>query len=152
MTTDPSASRPTSSIPPTSTPTTWITVCETCKREDWRAGEPETSGERLAALVEAAVAGSGEPPVRVRRHACLMGCARACNVAVQGVDAEGGAKMAYTLGGFAPDPEAAGAIAGWAALHAASESGVVAYRQWPEPIKGHFVTRHPPLPGDDPAR
>ena len=132
-------------------PTTWITVCETCKREDWRAGEPETSGERMAALVEAAEAdsraaagtGSGSGGLRVRRHACLMGCARACNVAVQ---ARG--KMAYTLGGFAPEAEAAAAVVAWARLHAASESGVVAYRAWPEPIKGHFVTRHPPLPED----
>jgi predicted metal-binding protein len=121
------------------TPTTWVTVCETCKREDWQAGEAETSGERLAALVEAAAQGS---PVAVRRHACLMGCTRACNVAVQ---AQG--KLAYTLGGFAPEPDAARAIVEWAALHAESESGVVAYRSWPEAVKGHFVTRHPPLPG-----
>ena len=124
---------------------TWITVCTTCKGEDWREGEPETSGERLAALVEAAVgsqeAAGGAGAVRVRRHACLMGCSHACNAAVQ---ARG--KMAYTLGRFAPEPEAAAALAAWAALHAASDAGVVAYRSWPEAIKGHFVTRHPPLP------
>lgn len=123
---------------------TWITVCETCKREDWRAGEPETSGERLAALIEAgadADSGPGGGAVVVRRHACLMGCVRACNVAVQ---APG--KIAYTLGGFAPEERAARAILDWAALHAASETGVVAYRSWPEAVKGRFVTRHPPLP------
>ena len=119
---------------------TWITVCETCKREDWRAGEAETSGERMAALVEAAAARRA-PHLRVRRHACLMGCARACNAAVQ---APG--KMAYTLGGFAPEAEAAEALVDWAALHAASEGGVVPYRSWPGPVKGRFVTRHPPLP------
>ena len=117
---------------------TWITVCETCKRDDWRAGEPETSGERLAGLIEARAAGG---PVAVRRHACLMGCARACNVAVQ---APG--KLAYTLGGFAPEEEVARAVVDWAEMHAASETGVVAYRTWPEAVKGHFVTRHPPLP------
>lgn len=117
---------------------TWLTVCDTCRREDWPAGSHETSGERLAALVEAAAAGG---PVRVRRHACLMGCARACNVAVQ---ARG--KLCYTLGGFAPEREAAEAVVAWAELHAASETGVVAYRSWPEAVKGHFVTRHPPLP------
>ena len=119
--------------------TSWITVCDTCKREGWQAGGP-TDGEALAALVEAAA--RGRPGLRVRRHACLMGCAGACNVAVQ---APG--KLAYTLGGFAPEPGAAEAIAGWAALHAASETGVVAYRAWPEGVKGHFRTRHPPLPG-----
>ncbi len=122
---------------------TWITVCTTCKHQEWREGDPETSGERLAALVEAAVEGRAgeEGVVRVRRHACLMGCSHACNAAVQ---ARG--KMAYTLGRLAPEPEAAEALTAWAALHAASETGVVAYRSWPEPIKGHFVTRHPPLP------
>ena len=120
---------------------TWITVCDTCKRDDWVAGTQETSGERLAALIEAETPADDGTPVRVRRHSCLMGCARACNVAVQ---APG--KMAYTLGGFAPEAEAARAVALWASMHAASETGVVAYRQWPEPIKGHFVTRHPPLP------
>ena len=32
--------------------TTWITICDTCKRDDWEARGPErTDGERLAALV-----------------------------------------------------------------------------------------------------
>ena len=88
---------------------TWITVCTTCKREDWREGEAETSGERLAALVEAAVDGRAgeEGAVRVRRHACLMGCSHACNAAVQACG-----KMAYTLGRLAPEPEAAAALDG----------------------------------------
>ena len=118
--------------------TTWITVCITCKRDDWQAGTAETSGERLASEIEAHAA---DGRVAVRRHACLMGCSGACNVAVQ---AQG--KMAYTLGGFAPGPEAAAGIVEWAALHAESESGVVAYRSWPPAVKGHFVSRHPPLP------
>lgn len=70
-----------------------------------------------------------------------MGCTRACNVAVQGAG-----KLAYTLGMFEPTPEAAEAICDWAALHAESETGIVPYRQWPEGVKGHFVTRHLPLP------
>lgn len=133
--------------PETALAQSWITVCDTCKREDWQAGEAETSGERLLALVEAAAGeGDGEEngTVRVRRHSCLMGCARACNLAVQ---ARG--KMAYTLGGFAPEREVAEAVVAWARLHAASPAGLVAYRSWPEPIKGHFVTRHPPLPNGE---
>ena len=116
--------------------TTWITICDTCKRDGWIAGGP-TDGERLAAAVEALDPG----PVRVRRHSCLMGCTHGCNVAVQ---AEG--KICYTLGRFEPSAEAAEAILAWARLHADSASGQVPYRQWPEPVKGHFVTRHPPLP------
>ncbi|RVT82147.1 DUF1636 domain-containing protein [Rhodobacteraceae bacterium CCMM004] len=120
--------------------TTWITICDTCKREGWETGDMAlTDGERLAALVEAAA--DGVPGVRTRRVSCLMGCTHGCNVAVQGPG-----KLCYTLGRFAPEAEAAEGIVAWAALHAASETGQVAYRTWPAAVKGHFVTRHPPLP------
>jgi len=118
---------------------TVVTVCEPCKRPDWQAGSGEPDGERLAALVEAAA--EDHPAVTVRRHACLMGCAGACNVAIQGAG-----KIAYTLGRFDPTPEAAAGIVTYAALHADSDTGQVPFRAWPAAIKGHFVTRHPPLP------
>ena len=35
--------------------TTWITVCDICKRDGWLQGD--TDGEKLAAEVEAAAAG-----------------------------------------------------------------------------------------------
>lgn len=122
--------------------TTWITVCDTCKRDGWEASGAEvTDGEALAVLVEAAVA--EVPAVRMRRVSCLMGCTHGCNVAVQGAG-----KLNYTLGRFEADPEAARGIVDWAVLHAQSETGQVPYKTWPEAVKGHFVTRHPPLPAD----
>ncbi len=118
--------------------TTWITICDTCKREGWEDGPMDlTDGERLAVLIEARAEGR----VRTRRHSCLMGCGKGCNVAVQGPG-----KLCYTLGDFEPVEEAAEGIVTWAELHAESETGQVPYRQWPQAIKGHFVTRHPPLP------
>ncbi len=119
---------------------TWITVCDTCRidREAAPTGGA-VDGERLAALVEAAAAGRGE--VAVRRHSCLMGCANGCNVTVQGAG-----KLNYSLGGFAPEAEAAAAIVDYAAKHAASDGGRVPFREWPQGVKGHFVSRHPPLP------
>lgn len=118
--------------------TTWITICDTCKSDDWDAASGQTDGEALAALIEAA---TNDDHVRTRRVSCLMGCARSCNVAIQ---AEG--KLSYTLGMFAPTSEGATAILDYARKHAASETGQVPYREWPEGVKGHFVTRHPPLP------
>lgn len=119
---------------------TWITVCDTCKREDADIEAlSQTPGERLADLVEALL--RDDASVEVRRHSCLMGCKQGCNVTIQGVD-----KLCYTLGSFYPDDSAAEAIMGFAKLHALSETGQVPYRQWPEGVKGHFVTRHPPLP------
>jgi predicted metal-binding protein len=119
--------------------TTWITICDTCKREGWDAGDmARTDGERLADLVEPLAASRG---VRTRRHSCLMGCKHGCNVAVQAAG-----KLCYTLGDFVPDAETAEGIVEWAALHQDSPTGQVPYRQWPQAVKGHFVTRHPPLP------
>jgi len=123
--------------------TTWITICDTCKRDDWEArGAEIKDGEVLAALVEKAA--ENVPDVKTRRHSCLMGCTHGCNIAVQG---EG--KLAYTLGNFEPEAEAAQAIVDYAALHAEMPNGTVPYRQWPQGVKGHFVTRHPPLPQDE---
>lgn len=117
--------------------TTWITVCDTCKRPETLAIGPEgTDGERLAALIEAAA----DDAVAVRRFSCLMGCARACNVTVQAED-----KTGYSLGDFEPTAEAAAAIVAYGRLHDASDTGQVPYREWPEGVKGHFVSRHPPL-------
>lgn len=121
--------------------TTTITICDTCKREGWDETTCKTDGEALADLIETAAAGTA---VKTRRFSCLMGCDRACNVTIQ---AEG--KLNYTLGQFTPTPEAAEAIVAYAALHAASTSGQVPYRDWPQAIKGHFTTRHPPLPSDE---
>lgn len=122
--------------------TTTITICDTCKREDWDAASGQTDGEALAALIEAAA--QTVEGVATRRHSCLMGCDRACNVTLQ---APG--KMAYTLGQFDPTAEAAQGIVAYAANHAKMENGVVPYREWPQAIKGHFVTRHPPLEADE---
>lgn len=121
----------------------WITVCDTCKRPGWEPGSDETTdGTKLALLVEAAA--GGEPRVRTRRVSCTMGCERACNIIVQGRN-----KIGYSLGQFEPTAEAAEAIVAWAALHSESETGQVPYRQWPQGVKGHFVSRHAPLPPDD---
>ncbi len=120
--------------------TTWITICDTCKRDGWdQSGATVTDGETLAALIETAA--TGVAGLRTRRVACLMGCKTGCNVTVQ---AHG--KLSYTLGSFEPVEDAAAGIVTYAALHAESATGQVPYRTWPQAIKGHFVTRHPPLP------
>ena len=121
--------------------TTWITICDTCRREDRKAGDmARTDGEALAELIEAAAEGTG---VRTRRVSCLMGCKRACNVAVQAPE-----KLAYALGGFEPTRAVAEAIVAYAVAHAESGTGQVPFRAWPEAVKVHFVARLPPLEGE----
>lgn len=123
--------------------TTWITICDTCKRSDWDLrGVEKTDGESFAELIEAVA--SAQADVATRRHSCLMGCASGCNVTVQGPG-----KLAYTLGSFEPSVDAAQAVVDYARLHAQSDTGQVPYRTWPQAVKGHFVTRHLPLPGSD---
>lgn len=121
--------------------TSWITVCDTCKRAENGAVDADgTDGDKLAVLLETAAQGR----VQVRRHSCLMGCSRACNVTIQATG-----KIGYTLSDFTPTDADAAAIVDYAALHQASDTGQVPYRNWPEGVKGHFATRHPPLPDLD---
>lgn len=117
---------------------TTLTICDTCKRESWEAGSEQTDGEVLAGFIEAQV--EAYPDVALRRHSCLMGCAQACNVVIQGPG-----KISYTLGKFDPSEDAAEAILAYAQAHAESETGQVPFRTWPQGVKGHFITRHPPL-------
>ncbi|WP_281981611.1 DUF1636 domain-containing protein [Thalassorhabdomicrobium marinisediminis] len=120
--------------------TTWITICDTCKRDGWdQTAMDRTDGEALAELVEQAAASTEN--VRTRRVSCTMGCVRACNITVQAAG-----KINYSLGSFLPEEEDAQAIVDYAAKHAASETGQVPYREWPQGVKGHFVSRHQPLP------
>jgi len=120
--------------------TTWITICDTCKHGGWdQTGMEKTDGEALAELVEAAAVGAEN--VRTRRISCTMGCVRACNITVQAAG-----KINYSLGTFQATSEDADAIVEYAGKHAASETGQVPYREWPQGVKGHFVSRHQPLP------
>ncbi|WP_424944518.1 DUF1636 family protein [Aliiroseovarius crassostreae] len=120
--------------------TSWITICDTCKRDGWDEAQSggKTDGEALAELVEGAARGTD---LRVRRVSCLMGCDNSCNVSIQ---AHG--KLAYTMGRFDPTQDAADGIVAYAQGHAASANGTVPYREWPQAVKGHFVTRHHPIP------
>ncbi|RVV97410.1 DUF1636 domain-containing protein [Mesobaculum littorinae] len=120
---------------------TWITVCDTCKEGGVPGPEgAQPRGTHLFELIEERLSPE-DPDLRLRRTSCLMGCASGCNVAIQAAG-----KLCYTLGRFDAGPETAQGILDWARLHAASPSGQVPYRTWPAAVKGHFVTRHPPLP------
>lgn len=124
--------------------TTTIFVCDTCAFAPGQKTGPdnETGGEILAKLVEAQASGNGQ--VEVRRQSCLMGCDRHCNTAIA---ADG--KLTYVLGMFKPSEASAEAIVEYATLHAASETGRVPFKQWPQGVKGHFVARIPALGSGD---
>jgi predicted metal-binding protein len=123
-------------------PTT-ITVCTTCRQPRFRdCKDREPCGEAMLRAVR--LAANDVDTVAVRGTACLMGCDHGCNVAVSDTG-----KLAYVLGSFVPGEEAATALVEYASAHAASESGLVPFRQWPQGVKGHFVARIPPLDPDE---
>ena len=102
-----------------------VVVCNTCRR-----------GGALLARMLRQEASAG---IAVEEMPCLFACDRACTVYIR---APG--RMAYVLGDFAPTVEAAQAILRYARLHADSAEGEVDYREWPDGVKGHFITRMPP--------
>lgn len=119
-----------------------VVVCSTCRisadqREDAdgrRGGALLADAMRTVQQADAALAG-----IAVQEMPCLFACQRHCTVHVR---APG--RIGYVLGGFTPAQDDARAILEYAALHAASAEGVVPYGQWPDGVKGHFITRTPP--------
>lgn len=115
-----------------------VVVCNTCRVSE---AERETAdgvrgGALLAAALREIAEGSG---VAVQEMPCLFNCAQHCSIHLR---APG--KIGYVLGRFEPTVEAARAILDYAMAYAASDEGVVPYRQWPEGVKGHFIVRVPP--------
>ncbi len=121
-----------------------LTVCTTCK---FKALEPFDSeggsgGERLATALEAGA--EGRPAgARIIRHECLWSCRNHCSVLIRSAG-----KPGYLVGRFEGTAEAAAAILDWTDAYAANPDGKVAYRDWPEGMKGHFILNIPVLEED----
>lgn len=117
-----------------------IVVCSTCRlTETERENEEGKRGGALLAEALRAEAAKRDGPIAIEDMSCLFACSRWCTVHLR---ADG--KISYVLGGFEPTAEAATAILDYFEHYLASEHGVVPYRNWPEGVKGHFITRSPP--------
>lgn len=119
-----------------------VVVCNTCRfsaaaREN---ADGQRGGARLADELRAAQAADGRyAGIAIQEMPCLFACSDFCTVHLR---APG--KISYVLGRFTPDGEAARAILDYAIHYAESEHGRVPFRDWPEGVKGHFITRSPP--------
>lgn len=115
-----------------------VVVCNTCRlsAEERETPDGVRGGAVLAAALREAADGTG---VAIQEMPCLFNCTQHCSIHLR---APG--KISYVLGRFKPTAEAAQAIIDYAVAYAASEEGVVPYRQWPEGVKGHFIVRVPP--------
>ena len=77
--------------------------------------------------------------VAVQEMPCLFACSDFCTIHLR---APG--KVGYVLGRFEPGEAAARAILDYAARYAETEFGQVPFKEWPQGVKGHFITRTPP--------
>ena len=119
-----------------------VVACNTCRftKDAKDDGEGVRGGARLTAALHAAKAADPRyATVEVQEMSCLFACSDHCTVHLR---APG--KVGYVLGRFAPDAEAARAILDYAVHYAASEHGRVSFADWPQGVKGHFITRTPP--------
>lgn len=119
-----------------------VVACNTCRHsvDERDDTEGKRGGARLtAALREVKASDERYGGIAVQEMACLFACKDFCTVHLR---APG--KVGYVLGRFTPDEHAARAILDYAVRYAASEHGRVPFKEWPEGVKGHFITRSPP--------
>ncbi|WP_428332316.1 DUF1636 domain-containing protein [Novosphingobium sp.] len=120
-----------------------VVVCNTCRYSQEASSDDEgvRGGMHLAQALRAVKASDARyAGIAVQDMACLFACAEFCAVHLR---APG--KVSYVMGRFSPDDDAARAILDYAAHYAASDEGQVPYAQWPDGVKGHFITRSPPV-------
>ena len=111
-------------------------VCLTC-RTDADAGEVIRPGRRLHnALVAALPAAS---PIAIAGVECLSNCSRACTVALTGPG-----RWAYVYGDLDPDTAIDGILDG-AARYAATEDGLVPWRERPKIFRKGVIARIPAI-------
>jgi predicted metal-binding protein len=119
-----------------------VVACNTCRfsAEQRDDADGRRGGARLVTALRRVQASDPRyAELAVAEMPCLFACSDFCTVHLRG---EG--KVGYVLGRFDPDDDAARAILDYAREYAASGWGQVPYRDWPEGVKGHFITRTPP--------
>lgn len=119
-----------------------LVVCNTCRHSAEMRDDAEgvRGGARL--LEHIRVLAAADPRLNalvIEQMPCLFSCTRHCSVHLR---APG--KVGYVMGDFTPDAAAAKTILEYAAHYLESEHGSVAYRYWPQGVKGHFIVRTPP--------
>lgn len=119
-----------------------IVTCSTCRfSKDARDSTDGTRGGTLLydELQRQKSASPEYAAISIQKMACLFACSDHCTVHIREEE-----KIGYVLGKFTPDADAAKALLDYAVHYADSKDGRVAYSQWPEGVKGHFITRTPP--------
>ena len=120
--------------------TVTIFVCVSCRR---RLGDDDDSfdqpGRGLAEAIEARLQGDTQARVAVTAVDCLAVCKRPCTVALAGAD-----KWTYLIGDLDPDAHVDEIVAA-AKSFAASENGIVPWRERPASFRKGVIARVPPM-------
>lgn len=121
------------------TPVT-IFVCVSCRRSLGDAEESfDQPGRGLADTLKARLADGGQTSVTVTPVECLAVCKRPCTVALAGAD-----KWTYLIGDLDPETHAEEIVAA-ALSFAASENGIVPWRERPASFRKGVIARVPPI-------
>jgi len=118
-----------------------IVMCTTCRfsAEEKFGPDGRSGGETLIAHMREAIA-ARSCNITVETQACLWNCKRHCSVFLR--DDE---RFSYFTGDHTPIRAQAEAILDWFELHEETETGEVPFHTWPDAMRGHFITRIPPL-------
>jgi predicted metal-binding protein len=120
--------------------TAMIFVCISCRRS---LGDGEESfdqpGQGLVEAIEARLQGDGQGRLAVTGVDCLAVCKRPCTIALSGTN-----KWTYLIGDLDPDSQVDEIVAA-ARSFAASDNGIVPWRQRPPSFRKGVVGRVPPL-------
>ncbi|MBO6521878.1 MAG: DUF1636 domain-containing protein [Rhodospirillales bacterium] len=124
-----------------------ISVCGTCI-DCSNAGEAGIgAGARLfEKMTEARDGHPCRDVLQIEKIRCLMACTEGCTLTI---GARG--KMKYLLGRLEPSDDLVEQVLDFAAMYAASPSGVTPNHEWPPLLAPHFIGRVPPCEPNDPG-
>ena len=113
-----------------------LTVCTTCRRADV---DPEAT--RPGSILLEALKETGVPEgVSIRGVECLSACKRGCSMVLSGGDK----RWTYVYGDLDPNEHVDDILAG-AAAYAATEDGLVPWRERPVVFRKQSIARIPPV-------
>lgn len=121
--------------------TTTIFVCISCRRDDagGDADALERPGQALVEAIESRLQSDDRTGLRVSSVDCLAVCKRPCTVALCASD-----KWTYLIGDIDPENHAEEIVAA-AQSFAASDNGIVPWRERPQSFRKGVIARVPPL-------
>jgi predicted metal-binding protein len=120
---------------------TTIFVCVSCRRDD-PGGEDDLfnrPGPALVKAIQSRLRSDGRAGLGVTAVDCLAVCKRPCTVALSGAG-----KWTYLIGDIDPDAHVDEIVAA-AQSFAASDNGIVPWRERPASFRKGVIARVPPL-------